>query len=271
MALRVVFSFLVVAFSTTGWAQGGSSAIDFLNANYVSIAQSELRRCSNRTSPTLGPELATYVTVAQAKVITGNFLPHCEVALTFDDGPHPVYGPQIVKILQAQNVHANFFQVGENVARYPNVTLMEYHAGEVIGTHTWSHPDLQRLTFAQGSQQIEKAFDEVTQILHVYTPFFRYPYGASTPEIRAYLAHFGRVTFFWNVDTLDWKIHDPVQLYRYALTQVDQVQRGIILMHEIHPQTVIMLPYLLDALRRAGYQPILFKPGQQTALTLHAS
>ncbi len=241
-----------------------------LSSTYLAIARQNLRKCSNRVSPTFGPEIPTYVTIDQARAITGTYLPHCQVALTFDDGPHPVFGPQIVRILKAQNVHANFFQVGQNMAMYPTTTIREYEAGNVIGTHTWSHPDLQRMTPEQGEKQIEEAFDEAMRLLHVYTPFFRFPYGAATPTLRAYLAHFSRISFWWNIDTLDWKIKDPEKLYQNALTQVNQVQRGIILMHEIHPQTVIMLPYLLDALRRAGYQPIVFRPGPKPSLQVHA-
>ena len=241
-----------------------------LRATYLTVARKNLRKCSSRVSPTFGPEIPTYVAIDQARAITGTYLPHCQVALTFDDGPHPVFGPQIVNILKAQDVHANFFQVGRNMAMYPTTTIREYKAGNVMGTHTWSHPDLQRMTPEQGEKQIEAAFDESMRLLHVYTPFFRFPYGAATPTLRAYLAHFSRISFWWNIDTLDWKIKDPEKLYQYALTQVDQVQRGIILMHEIHPQTVIMLPYLLDALRRAGYQPIVFRPGLKPTLQVHA-
>src|SRR5690348_15860713 len=74
-----------------------------------------------------------------------------EIALTFDDGPNPFYTPQILDILQRYGIEATFFDVGYLVADYPNIVRQEYHQGNIVANHSWSHPVLTNFS-AQGIQ-----------------------------------------------------------------------------------------------------------------------
>lgn len=83
--------------------------------------------------------------------------------------------------------------------------------------------------------------------------FFRFPYGSSTPEIIGYLKKNFMVSFFWNMDTMDWKYADATKLYNHTVNEINREQKGVILFHDIHQQTVDVLDILLENLREAGY------------------
>ena len=91
-------------------------------------------------------------------------------------------------------------------------------------------------------------------------PFFRFPYGAKTPSELPFVQKRGNTTFFWNMDSEDWKIRNPHQLFLNVLQQLDHARRGIILFHDIHEQTVIVLPHLLQELRVRGFKTVVFVP-----------
>jgi peptidoglycan/xylan/chitin deacetylase (PgdA/CDA1 family) len=70
----------------------------------------------------------------------------------------------------------------------------------------------------------------------------------------------GKTTFFWNMDSLDWQIRDPHKLFLNVLQQLDRHDRGIILFHDIHEQTVIVLPHVLQELAARHLKTVVFVP-----------
>src|SRR5689334_24848688 len=76
------------------------------------------------------------------------------VALTFDDGPQPAFTPQILSVLQLYGVHATFFCIGNQVQEYPGIVQQLSQSGNVIGNHSWDHPDLTRLSPAEIRKQL---------------------------------------------------------------------------------------------------------------------
>ena len=77
------------------------------------------------------------------------------VYLTFDDGPSPRYTAQILKILRAYGARATFFEIGQNVARYPSLTRRVYQQGNSVQNHTWSHPDLRHVSATSFRYQVQ--------------------------------------------------------------------------------------------------------------------
>jgi peptidoglycan-N-acetylglucosamine deacetylase len=85
---------------------------------------------------------------------------HCpsgHVALTFDDGPHPVYTPQVLDILAARKVQATFFVIGQLVSLRPHIVGQTAADGHVIANHTWAHEQLTGLSDAAVAATIERA------------------------------------------------------------------------------------------------------------------
>ena len=83
------------------------------------------------------------------------------IALTFDDGPHPVYTPEILDILKENNAKATFFVIGKNAKNYPDLILREKEEGHEIGNHTYSHPDMKGISVDKAVEEIIKDIKNV--------------------------------------------------------------------------------------------------------------
>jgi peptidoglycan/xylan/chitin deacetylase (PgdA/CDA1 family) len=126
------------------------------------------------------------------------------VALTIDDGPGPVYTPQILRVLAQHGVTATFSMVGQNVARYPYVARDVAAAGHAIANHTWSHANLAVLPAAAVGDQIARAAGAIHAATGQRPALFRAPYGAWSPVLLDYCAAQGLTPLDWSVDPRDW-------------------------------------------------------------------
>jgi peptidoglycan-N-acetylglucosamine deacetylase len=126
------------------------------------------------------------------------------VALTIDDGPSPVYTPQILRILREHGVTATFSMVGQNVASFPGIAREVAGAGHAIANHTWSHPNMAVLTPAAMRDQVTRAGDAVHAATGQRPTVFRAPYGAWSPGLLDYCTAQGLTPLDWSVDPRDW-------------------------------------------------------------------
>lgn len=164
-----------------------------------------------------------------------------EVSLTFDDGPHPKLTLMLLDILDEFNIKATFFVLGKNAKAYPHLVKEIEYRGHVLANHSYNHNNLPKYNFDYGVNEIESGFDEVLKITDNVAPFFRFPYGAKTSALQQYLHKTDVATFFWDVDTLDWKKTNPKELLRYSTEQVYRYNNGIVLFHDIQPQTIAVM------------------------------
>lgn len=209
--------------------------------------------------PSLGPSLERWISTQGGPVFFHGDLPRGHFALTFDDGPHPQRTPQVLSTLAEFDVLATFFVLGQNVQRHSHIIQDMASQGHSLGGHSQTHPDLSRIGYGRALDEIHQGFVSISNVLGFVDPFFRFPYGARTTALQNHLREENIATFFWNVDTLDWKIKDPVKLYDHALNETDKVDRGIILFHDIHPQTVAVLPHFLEALEDRAIRSVVFR------------
>ena len=189
-------------------------------------------------------------------------LPAKHIALTFDDGPHSSLTPALLKILRSWSVKATFFMLGQNAVKNSNIVKDIYFDGHTLANHTHSHKNLKKTSYSKGVAEIEKGFGEISAATGSMAPFFRFPYGNHTSALRNYLKANNIAEFFWSVDTLDWKYKNSKSLLQYALNQTRKVNRGIILFHDIQPQTVQMMPEYLRQLTQEGYTFVLMYAGE---------
>jgi peptidoglycan/xylan/chitin deacetylase (PgdA/CDA1 family) len=177
-----------------------------------------------------------------------------EIALTFDDGPNPLYTPQVLSILQRFNAPGTFFCIGRQVVEYPALARRVEQAGEEIGDHTWSHPDLTRMSGAAISIQINDTATAIQRATGSRPTLFRAPYGAMNNIVLTQAARLGFITVAWSVDTQDWQRRGVESIVRVAL--INATNGSIILMHDgggDRSQTVQALPQIITALRARGY------------------
>jgi peptidoglycan/xylan/chitin deacetylase (PgdA/CDA1 family) len=126
------------------------------------------------------------------------------IALTIDDGPSPVYTPQILAVLARYKITAAFSMVGENVRYYPGVAREVASAGHMIVNHTWDHANLASLGAARTRAEIDQAAAGIHAATGVVPRMFRAPYGVWTPTALEYCARERLTPLDWSVDPRDW-------------------------------------------------------------------
>jgi peptidoglycan-N-acetylglucosamine deacetylase len=187
-----------------------------------------------------------------------NLLQDGEVALTFDDGPLRVHTQAVVDALAAQCTKATFFMVGSQALADPEMVKQIQRKGHTIGTHTWSHSDLRKLTPMKARQEIELGFSAVTLAAgQPIAPFFRFPFLADTTAMKGMAQTRGFGVFSIDVDALDYRHKDaPDAVQDEVLKQLAYQRRGILLFHDIQPSTAAALPGLLAALKAKGFRVV---------------
>jgi peptidoglycan/xylan/chitin deacetylase (PgdA/CDA1 family) len=190
-----------------------------------------------------------------------NFLAPGEVVLTFDDGPSPLSTRSILSALAAECTKATFFVLGQMAAAHPEVVREIDAQGHTIGTHTWSHRNLKRLSDARMKAEIESAFAAVeTGLGHPIAPFFRYPYLSYTEATSAYLKSRDIAQFAIDIDSFDWRSRNPESVLRRVEANLARHGRGIILLHDIHASTAAAVPGILAHLKANGFKVVHLTP-----------
>lgn len=152
------------------------------------------------------------------------------VALTFDDGPNPIYTPKILSVLAKYNVKATFFIVGEQARQ--NIALIEeiVAEGHEIGSHTMRHPDANGTPLQQLQNEVLESVALLQNISNQKIKYFRPPYGHISPFYFAACQTHGITMILWSLDSNDWK-KPPIEQLVKEITR--QVQPGsIILLHD---------------------------------------
>ena len=126
------------------------------------------------------------------------------VALTFDDGPSPVYTPQILRILTAAKVPASFEIIGLDGAAYPGILRAENAAGMVLVNHTWTHVDLALLPAGLWPAEVDRTSSLLRSVTGHPVRCLRPPYGLGDPQVQAQLRARGLAELDWDVDPSDY-------------------------------------------------------------------
>jgi peptidoglycan-N-acetylglucosamine deacetylase len=172
-------------------------------------------------------------------------------ALTFDDGPHPVYTPRLLSILKKHGARATFFMVGETAKRYPEIVKMVARAGHVIGNHSWDHSNLNQIRPRR--RRLEQMWACARATAPCGNRLFRPPFGAHNNKIRLDALLFRYQIILWSVSAQDWL---PQEAKTIARKIIDRVAPGsIFLLHDAifnkTPDTQADRKPMLDGLETA--------------------
>jgi len=187
-----------------------------------------------------------------------DFLRDKEVVLTFDDGPWPGNTPAVLKALADQCTKALFFPIGKHAGWHPEILKQVAAAGHTIGSHTWSHKDLSKLTEQEGKDEIEKGIAAVSIALgnQPVAPFFRFPALRHPPELLKYAGDRNLGVFSTDMDSFDFKMRKPEQVVASVMKKLEKHGKGIILMHDFQQATAHAAPELLKQLKEGGYKVV---------------
>lgn len=124
--------------------------------------------------------------------------------LTFDDGPHPVYTPQILDILKQSKSTAIFFCIGKNIALYPDLVKRMVAEGHIVANHSYNHSNLIGIyPTAKVIAEIEQTEEAITACIGSSLKLYRPPFGVTNPNIARAVKALGMKTIGWNVRSFD--------------------------------------------------------------------
>ncbi|WP_219825978.1 polysaccharide deacetylase family protein [Nonomuraea typhae] len=175
------------------------------------------------------------------------------IALTFDDGPHPLYTGQVLDTLQRYGIPATFFCVGLHASGLPGLVTRIGEAGHELGNHTWSHAFLPDLSRRQLATQVERTAECLTG--RGARSWFRPPYGSRSSVILSWLVGLKLTTVLWDVEPFDWAM--PGAGVIAARVLADTRPGSILLLHDgggDRSQTVAALPQIIEGLLSQDYE-----------------
>ena len=237
-----------------------------LEEETATIRKHHLKRLDNR----LNVEAAVLHQTCKYESEISTVPPARRVVLSFDDGPDPVQTEYILEILKKHNIGGTFFLIGEKAKSHPALVdkiLADGH--HTIGNHSWDHPNFHDITPAQQAEEVLK-FQEAPSV-GPSKLLFRYPYGNSSCDTNDLLHGRGYRIVGWHVDSCDWAFdkagsvdarealscgvlaQNRDNFVEHVVSTVRAHKGGIVLMHEIHPNTIKKLDEIIVRLKEEGF------------------
>ncbi|CAI9395615.1 hypothetical protein BACSP_04176 [Bacillus sp. T2.9-1] len=177
-----------------------------------------------------------------------------KISLTFDDGPDEIVTPKIIEILQNHHVKGNFFFIGSEAEKYPQVVKNAYENGNLVLSHSYHHVDLTTLSNAEQANEINNAGLAIQTIIGKEPAMIRPPYGETNETLIENAKDKGYSVIIWSIDTLDWSQKDAENIIKNV---TDNLRNGdIILMHSDSEktETAKALPTIIEAVQEKGFE-----------------
>lgn len=196
------------------------------------------------------------------------------VALTFDDGPDPVYTPKLLDLLHEKGVKATFFVIGKRAEQHPDIVRRTWAEGHLVANHTWSHYSLFCfLSPRRLRSEIERGTESVRRSCGFRPRFFRSPVGMRHPLLGPYLKDAGLEYVSWTIRTRDTLTANSSVIARRILNKA--ASGDIILLHDRLPggtdAMLQALPGVIDELRERGFKFVLAGPREDAGEGLEAA
>lgn len=173
------------------------------------------------------------------------------IALTFDDGPHPEYTLQVLELLEKYQAKASFFCIGKNVKKHPEIVQEIQLKGHSIGNHSFSHGYFIDFNGANSwLREIDSTDKEIEKVIGRKPEFFRPPYGVTTPHLAKAIRKRHHEVIGWNLRSLD-TLKEPKSVVDKILNNVKP--GSVILLHDHIPGVLPILEQLLPELRIRNY------------------
>src|SRR5262245_2182594 len=243
-------------------------AVSFLSA-FLAAGLAEAAECPNNpdalgTSRVLVIDSNEHLRLGSMQYSETLPLADREVVLTFDDGPLPPYSTRILEMLAAECVKATYFLVGRMARAYPDLVRRIYNEGHTIGTHSQNHPfTFKVMPVEKAAREIEDGFESTRAALgdpNAVAPFFRIPGLLRADGVEQYLASRGIMTWSADVPGDDWRRIRADEVVKRTIERLEAKGKGIVLLHDIQPVTVLALPKILHELKARGFRVVHVVP-----------
>ena len=230
------------------WSMGVTLLVVSLGLGSA-LPPSAPRSSSSPAPPAVSPPVADADPVARSAPV---------VYLTFDDGPHPVYTPQILEVLASHGVRGTFFVVGSMVRNWPDTARRIVEAGHSIQLHSWRHGNLTKFTRQEFIADTARAQAALAEVVSKRATCLRPPYGMMNAQLEEWATELDLKMVMWSTSGADWLEISASQIARRV---VNGVRPGsVVLLHDgggPRHRTVTALGIILEELTEAGYR---FRP-----------
>jgi len=172
-----------------------------------------------------------------------------QVAITFDDGPHPEFTPKVLELLKEHNVKASFFCIGENIEKHPELFQQIINEGHTIGNHTYSHSN--SLGFMKTSNlilEMQQTNAIIKKISGLETKLFRPPFGVTNPRIKRAVHTVKLQSIAWSIRSLDTTSKTKEQILKAICNKL--TKGDVVLLHDTSDKSVEILEQLLLFLKQ---------------------
>jgi len=176
------------------------------------------------------------------------------IALTFDDGPYPVFTPMLLDVLRDLRVPATFFLIGHDAQQWPEITRRIESQGNEVADHTLTHPNLDQESNDKVRYEIMTGGDVLWSLTHdpATRTLMRPPHGRYTERTLRVAQALGYSVVLWTDDGGDWRTLTTDQIERHILEHATAPE--IVLLHSGKMATIEALPTIVDRFEKAGYQ-----------------
>jgi len=176
------------------------------------------------------------------------------IALTFDDGPYPIFTPLLLDVLRDQHVPATFFLIGRDAEQWPELAERIEANGNEVADHTYSHPNLDQETDAEVRDEILQGRDVLWTLTHdpSVRTLMRPPHGRYTEETMRVAQSIGYSVVLWTYDSGDWRTIPTGRIERDMLDHATAPE--IVLLHSGKLATIEAMPEVIARFKKAGYE-----------------
>lgn len=172
-----------------------------------------------------------------------------KIALTFDDGPHPVYTEQMLGVLEDADVPATFFLLGQNIEGHEDLVKEISEKGHLIGNHTFHHVQITGLPKEQAYEEIEETSRLIEELTGKGTEYVRPPFGTWNEGLESNLE---LIPVMWTIDTRDWTTQNVDAIVEHVVKNAGE--NDIILMHDSYKSTVQATERIIKLLKADGFE-----------------
>lgn len=193
--------------------------------------------------------------------------------LTFDDGPNWTVTPQILDILKRNCVPATFFMIGKHAQEAERIAKMVAQDGFGIGSHSFTHRTLTDLPMAEAEDDIRNGMMAVEKAVGGLPSgtgrLFRFPSNAYNHGLLTYVRSLRATSSFADLSPEDWRNSPPDESFVRFRNRMNTVDRGVIILHDNQPNTVLLLPMIITEVHsRGGHFVEMVAKGAKPALPL---
>nr|WP_274365978.1 MULTISPECIES: delta-lactam-biosynthetic de-N-acetylase [unclassified Paenibacillus] len=213
------------------------------------------KKSKNGSLPSIAQEGFRNIVMKHGAIFLGDTSKK-ELYLTFDNGYENGYTVQILDVMKEKQVPAVFFVTGHYAKSQPELMKRMVAEGHLIGNHSWSHPDMTRISDSRMKEELDKVKQEVASVTgQTEMVFMRPPRGVFSERMLAVSKQLGYTNVFWSVAYADWDTKKQKgRQYAYDKVMAQLHPGAVILLHSVSKDNAEALGQIIDEARKLGYE-----------------